>query len=211
MYWKGMEPSKLLEFDSRLVAFTQELPFQLGKPLSPIIEEEEGGTVLVDYSCSGEFSPQCHIHMPSLCKHDDDDEPGREYDDELLVDVFANVRMADTPQDKDEEHRRIWRIKNAKRAKRRRNAEAHARNPPHRKNLDGAFVAADDRQYNTPIGNITEAALLIPRLPQDPEIGRLLQLTQSAMPSLEHTCSRSERHESFFPQVSHTLGGGPHP
>jgi hypothetical protein len=27
MYWKGMEPSKLLEYDSRLVAFTQELPF----------------------------------------------------------------------------------------------------------------------------------------------------------------------------------------
>jgi hypothetical protein len=43
-----MEPFELLEFDSRLVAFTQELPFQEGKPLSPIIEEEEGGTVLVD-------------------------------------------------------------------------------------------------------------------------------------------------------------------
>jgi hypothetical protein len=27
VYWKGMEPSKLLEYDSHLVAFTQELPF----------------------------------------------------------------------------------------------------------------------------------------------------------------------------------------
>jgi hypothetical protein len=34
MYWKGLEPSELLEYDSRLVAFTQELPFQEGKPLS---------------------------------------------------------------------------------------------------------------------------------------------------------------------------------
>jgi hypothetical protein len=50
MYWKGMEPSELLEYDSRLVAFTQELPFQEGKPLSPIAEEGEGRTVLVDSS-----------------------------------------------------------------------------------------------------------------------------------------------------------------
>jgi hypothetical protein len=34
MYWKGLEPSKLVEYESRLVAFTQELPFQEGKPLS---------------------------------------------------------------------------------------------------------------------------------------------------------------------------------
>jgi hypothetical protein len=27
MYWKGIEPSELLDYDSRLVAFTQELPF----------------------------------------------------------------------------------------------------------------------------------------------------------------------------------------
>jgi hypothetical protein len=38
-YWKGLEPSELLEYDSRLVAFTQELPFQEGKPLSLISEE----------------------------------------------------------------------------------------------------------------------------------------------------------------------------
>jgi hypothetical protein len=35
VYWKGLEPSELLEYDSRLVAFTQELLFQEGKlPLS---------------------------------------------------------------------------------------------------------------------------------------------------------------------------------
>jgi hypothetical protein len=45
MYWKGMEPSELLEYDSCLVAFTQELPFQEGKPISCITEEEEGSIV----------------------------------------------------------------------------------------------------------------------------------------------------------------------
>jgi hypothetical protein len=53
VYWKGIEPSELLEYDSRLVVFTQELSFQEGKPLSPIIEEGEGRTLLVDYSSSG--------------------------------------------------------------------------------------------------------------------------------------------------------------
>jgi chromatin segregation and condensation protein Rec8/ScpA/Scc1 (kleisin family) len=104
--------------------------------------------------------------MAFLHEHDDDDEPGREYNDELLADISADERMADAPQDKDEEHIRIRRIKNTKRAKHRQNAEARARNPPHRINLDGAFAAADDRQYNTPIGNIAEAALLIQRLPK---------------------------------------------
>jgi hypothetical protein len=71
-----MESSELLEYDSHLVAFIQELPFQEGKPLSPIIEEEEGRTVLIDYSSSGEFSLHRHVYMASLREHDDDDEPG---------------------------------------------------------------------------------------------------------------------------------------
>jgi hypothetical protein len=103
--------------------------------------------------------------MASLHVHGDDDEPGREYDDKLLMDVSANERTVDAPQDEDEEHSRIQRIKNTKRAKCRRNVEARTRNPPHRRNLNGAFTAADDRQYNTPIGNIVEAAFLIQRLP----------------------------------------------
>jgi hypothetical protein len=92
VYWKGMEPSELLEYDSRLLAFTQELPFQEGNPLSPIIKEEEGKTVLVDYNSSGEFSPQHYVYMASLREHDDDDKLGREYNDELLVDVSADER-----------------------------------------------------------------------------------------------------------------------
>jgi hypothetical protein len=100
-----MEPSKLLEFDSRLVAFTQELPFQEGKPLSPIVEEGEGRIVLVNYSSNGVFPPQRHIYMASLHEHDDDDEPGREYDNELLADVSINECTTDAPQDEDEEHR----------------------------------------------------------------------------------------------------------
>jgi hypothetical protein len=46
----------------------------------------------------------------------DDDELGPEYDDEQLADVSANEPTADAPQDENEEHRRIRRLKNAKRA-----------------------------------------------------------------------------------------------
>jgi hypothetical protein len=60
--------------------------------------------------------------MASL-RNADDDEPGPEYDAELLEDVFANERMVDAPQDENKEHRRIRRLKNAKRAQRRWNVE----------------------------------------------------------------------------------------
>jgi hypothetical protein len=32
MYWKGMEPSKLLCIDAHLVAYIQGLPYQEGRP-----------------------------------------------------------------------------------------------------------------------------------------------------------------------------------
>jgi hypothetical protein len=49
-YLKGLEPSQLLKYNSRLVAFMQELPFQECKPLSPISEEGEGSIGLLEYS-----------------------------------------------------------------------------------------------------------------------------------------------------------------
>jgi hypothetical protein len=119
--------------------------------------------------------------MASLHENSDDDEPGKEYDNKLLGDISVDERTTDAPQDEDEEHRRIRRIKNAKHAKRRRNMEARARNTSHRRKLNGAFARADDRQYNTPIGNIAEAALLIQRQPQTPETERLPDLTQRAI------------------------------
>jgi hypothetical protein len=128
MYWKGLEPSELLEFNSRLVAFMQELPFQQGWPLSHISEEEEGSAELVEYSHTAESSPDHQVYKASLCSADDD-EPGPEYDAELLVDVSSNERTVDTPQDENEEYRRIWWLKNAKRAKRRQNKENRTHNP----------------------------------------------------------------------------------
>jgi hypothetical protein len=96
MYWKAMEPSKLLEYNSRLVAFTQELPFQEGNPLSRIAEEEEGSAELLEYSHTAETSPDRQVYMASL-HNAEDDELGPEYDAKLLADVSVDECIADAP------------------------------------------------------------------------------------------------------------------
>jgi hypothetical protein len=121
-----------------------------------------------------ETSPDRQVYMASRC-NTEDDEPGPEYDVELLVDVSADERTADAPQDENEEHRRIRRFKNAKRTKRRRNTKNHARNPLYRRNLNNSFTAAEDQEYRTPISAIAEAALLVQQLP--PNLMRTSPLT----------------------------------
>jgi hypothetical protein len=182
--WKGLEPSKLLEYDFRLVAFTQELPFQEGKPLSRISEEGQSSTELVEYSHMAESSPDHQVYMASL-RNADDDEPDPKYDAELLADVSTNERTADTPQGENEEYRRIRRLKNAKRVKHRRNMENRGRNPLYQRNLNNAFAAAEDREFRTPIGAIAESDLLAQQLPPNPQIQRLQYLTQRALMQLD--------------------------
>jgi hypothetical protein len=98
----------------------QELPFQEGKPLSPITKEGDGSIELLEYSHTADSSPDHQVYMASLCNADDD-EKSPEFDDEQLVDVSTNEPMADAPpQDENEEHRRVRRLKNSNRAQRRR-------------------------------------------------------------------------------------------
>jgi hypothetical protein len=78
--------------------------------------------------------------MASL-RNTDDNELGPEYDDEQITDVSADEPTADASQDENEEHRRIWQVKNAKHAQCRRNEENRARNPMYQRNLNNAFAA----------------------------------------------------------------------
>jgi hypothetical protein len=110
----------------------------------------------------------------------DDDELGPEYDDELLTDVSADEPTADAPQDKNEEHRRIRQLKNAKHTRCRRNAKNHARNPMYQRNLNNAFAAVTDQEYGTLIAAIVEAVLLAQQLPPNPQIQRLQYLNTGA-------------------------------
>jgi signal transduction histidine kinase len=164
VYWKGFEPSDLLDYESYLVALTQELPFQEGRPLSPIAEEGESSTELLEYSLRANHSSDRQVCMASL-HNMEDDELGPQYDSEQLTDVSADEPTANAPQDEDEEHRRIRRAKNTKRAQRRRRTQNRAREP---RDLNNAFAAIADREYRTPIGAIAEVALLAQQLPPNP-------------------------------------------
>jgi hypothetical protein len=112
----------------------------------------------------------------------EDEELGLEYSNEQLADVLADEPTADAPQDEDEEHQKIRRVKNLKRAQRRRNTQNRAREP---RDLSNAFAAVADREVRTPIGTITEAALLATQLPPNPQIQRLQYLTQRALVQLD--------------------------
>jgi hypothetical protein len=103
VYWKGFEPSELLDYKSRLVAFTQELPFQEARPHSPIVEEGESSTELLEYSLRANHSPDHQVYTASLCNAEED-ELDPLYDNEQVSDVSADEPIADAPQDKDEEH-----------------------------------------------------------------------------------------------------------
>jgi hypothetical protein len=115
VYWKGTKPSELLDYDSRFVAFMQELPFQEGKPLSSISKEGDDSTELLEYShrlttrriVKSTWLPfamrTTMSRVPSTTTN---------YSRTCLA---TSVRRT-PPQDEDEEHRRIRRLKNAKRA-----------------------------------------------------------------------------------------------
>jgi hypothetical protein len=144
----------------------------------------------------------------------EDDELDPQFDNEQLANVLADEPTADAPQDEDEEHRRIGRVKNAKRAQRRRNAQNCAHEP---RDLNNAFITVTDREYRTPIGANAEAVVLAKQLPPNPEIQRLQYLTQHAVVQLDwkhpvsstrNQPSRSKRHGDTV-LISRTPGGGP--
>ena len=60
LYWEGMEPLELFGYDSRLVAYLLDLPYQEGIQLSPIREE---GTELVELTSDNSVSTDHHIFM----------------------------------------------------------------------------------------------------------------------------------------------------
>jgi hypothetical protein len=212
VYWKGFEPSELLDYESHIVAFMQELPFQEGRPLSPIAEERESSTKLLEYSLRANHSPDCQFCMASLHKMEEH-ELGTQYDTEQLTNISADEPTADAPQDEDEEHRRIWQAKNAKCAKRRRNMQNRASEP---RDLNNAFAAVVDHEYRTPNSAITEVALLAQQLPSNPQIQRLQYLTQRVLVQLDgqHPVSFTRKQLSRFEHhgdttlVSRTPGGG---
>lgn len=82
-----MEPSKLLDHNARPMATIHEVPFQKGRPLPSILEEETSETISAN--SSGDYLPGREIYMATLGEIDED-EPGIGFDDKLLKHVSAD-------------------------------------------------------------------------------------------------------------------------
>ena len=63
LYWEGMEPLELFRYDSHLVAYLLDLPYQEGIQLSSIREEGPEGTELVELTSDNSVSIDHHIFM----------------------------------------------------------------------------------------------------------------------------------------------------
>jgi hypothetical protein len=143
------------------VAFTQELPFQEGRPRSPIAEEGESSIEVLKFSLMANHSPDHQVCMASL-RNVEDDELDPKYDNEQLTDIPANEPTNDAPQDEDEEHRSIRRITNSKRTQHRHNTQNRTHDT---RDLNNSFTAVVDQEYCTLIGAIAEADVLAQQLP----------------------------------------------
>jgi hypothetical protein len=74
----------------------QKLPFQEGRPLSPIAEEGESSTELLDCSLRANHSLDHQVCMASL-RNMEEHALGTQYDNEQLADISTNEPTADAP------------------------------------------------------------------------------------------------------------------
>jgi hypothetical protein len=129
MYWKGKKPAELLGGDARLVAHLDTLPYQEGRPLTTVAKI---GILLVDYSSNKRSS----LYMAEVGGE------GNEDPNELFKQISGDKVTADAGDENDAD-RAARRLRNQKRATRRRNAAE--RQCRVRCDLDAEFAAAGDQ------------------------------------------------------------------
>ena len=109
LYSEGMEPPELLGYDSCLVAYLPDLPYQEGVHISPIHEEGPKSTELVEYKSDNSASMDHHVYMVDVGGGAD----GHRLN-ECLQDISRNELLADARAE-EETQRAAWRQKNAER------------------------------------------------------------------------------------------------
>jgi hypothetical protein len=208
VYWKGLEPSELLDYESHLVAFMQELPFQEGKPHSPITEEGDGSIELLEYSHTANNSPDRQVYMASL-RNLDDDELGLEYNDEQLADVSADEPTADAPpppgREREAPKDSAGEERQARPAQAKLKKSCSQSNVP--KEPQQRFCSSHGSGVLYTIGAITEAALLAQKLPPNPQIQGRQYLTKRTLMQLDgqHPVSSTRNLPSRFERHGETM------
>jgi len=122
VFWKNSESTNDVN-NARLVACLRDLPYQPGRPLSPVRGEEIGDTALVDYITT-HSTPDRKVYV-SL--HGDESALGSQADrfaNESPSQISDDELSVNAPQDESQQDKESRRQRNRHRAIRRRNATA---------------------------------------------------------------------------------------
>ena len=126
--------------------------------------------------------------------------------------ISADNLTQDAPADEDEATRTARKARNQRKEARRVHAAERARIPP--RNLNNEFNNVADPIFRTPIAAMTEATLRLMTMPQNPELERIINLTQNAVEQLEKQNplsllhgTRSRATATVIPQASRIPGG----
>ena len=117
VYWRDSELTSTPR-NTRTVACLRDLPYQSGRPLSPIRGEEIGDTALVDYSTT-HSTPNIQVYV-SL--HGEERALGSrayQYANESLDQISDDELSVNTPQDESQQDKESRRWRNHRRATRR--------------------------------------------------------------------------------------------
>jgi len=188
VFWKNSESANDIN-NARLVACLRDLPYQPGRPLSPVRGEEIGDTVLVDYSTT-HSTPDKQVYV-SL--HGEESTLGSQadrYANETLDQISDDELSVNAPQDESQQNKESRRQRNRHRAIHKKNATARAqRTPaPHGpRNLQQDLDEAADNAFDSPLINLAEAAILMQALPDTPQIHGIQRLTRDALRQKKET------------------------
>jgi len=180
--WPWLPPINLLD-NARLVDCLRNLPYQSGRPLSPIGEEEVGDIALVDYSTTHSTSD----HQVYVSIHGDDSalsSQANRYANENLNQKSEDELSVNAPQDESQQDNDNRRCKNCCHATHRRNTTSRAQCAPKPygpRNLRIDFDETAGPAFSSPVVNLAEAAILMQGLPNTPEIHKIQQLTREAL------------------------------
>lgn len=220
VYSKDSESANAIN-NAWLVACLRDLPYQSGRPLSPVIGEEICDTALVDYNTS-HSTPDRQVYV-SL--HGDDSILGSQVDrhaNERLDHISDDELSVNAPQDESPQDKDNHRPRNHRRAARRRNTTTRAQQAPAQhgpRNLRRDFDEAADPAFCSPLINFAEAAILMQGLPDTPENCQIQHLTRDALhqigrqhpaPSVSHNNQTPARQQDNLEADQDARPRGPH-
>ena len=165
------------------MACQRDLPYQSGRPPSPVRGEEIGDTALVDYSTT-HSTPDRQVYVSLNREESALGSQADQYAIENLDQISDDELSVNAPQDESQQDRESRRRRNHRRATRRKNATTQAQRAPAPhgpRNLQRDLDEVANSAFCSPLINLAEAAILMQTLPDTPQIREIQLLTTDAL------------------------------